>query len=95
MWLFQKPSTTKLVLNGVCGGGKQGRGSVLDKRGFVELSVRLQCEKICRWQGHTWFIQPASRIFLSPTAQRCNSSSIVTADLSINSLDVNPPLSSI
>lgn len=36
MWLFQKPSTTKLVLNGVCGGGKQGRGSVLDKRAFLE-----------------------------------------------------------
>jgi len=27
----QKPSTTALILNGVCGGGKRGRGPALHK----------------------------------------------------------------
>jgi hypothetical protein len=31
----QKPSTTTLVLNGVCGGGKRGRGPALHKGAFV------------------------------------------------------------
>ena len=30
----QKPSTTTLVLNGVCGGGKRGRGPALHKGAF-------------------------------------------------------------
>ena len=41
-WLFQKPSTTSLVLNGGYGGGKQGRGSVLDKRGFWTVLIDLE-----------------------------------------------------
>ncbi len=32
----QKPSTTTLVLNGVCGGGKRGRGPALHKGAFGE-----------------------------------------------------------
>lgn len=32
----QKPSTTTLVLNGVCGGGKRGRGPALHKGAFLE-----------------------------------------------------------
>jgi hypothetical protein len=32
----QKPSTTALILNGVCGGGKRGRGPTLHKGAFLE-----------------------------------------------------------
>jgi hypothetical protein len=34
---FQKPSTTDLVLNKVCGGGKWGREPTLQKGAFLEL----------------------------------------------------------
>ena len=37
----QKPSTTALILNGVCGGGKRGRRPALHKRAFGESSEEM------------------------------------------------------
>jgi hypothetical protein len=34
--VFQKPATSTSVVNGGCGGGKQGKEHVLYKRGFLE-----------------------------------------------------------
>tara|TARA_R110000744_G_scaffold225138_4_gene343588 strand:- start:600 stop:845 length:246 start_codon:yes stop_codon:yes gene_type:complete len=42
----QKPSTTSLVLNGVCGGGKRGRGPALHKGAFWE-----QCHGVWFYLG--------------------------------------------